>query len=45
LAAPIVGENSIGLRFAWRSFQSVTIDTGRAGDGNRLLPRGHLVSG
>ena len=24
MAAPIVGENSIGIRLAWRSFQAVT---------------------
>jgi hypothetical protein len=24
IAAPIVGENGIGMRFAWRSFQSAT---------------------
>jgi hypothetical protein len=25
MAAPIVGENSIGIRFSWRSFQAATI--------------------
>jgi hypothetical protein len=44
IAAPIVGENSIGIRLAWRSFQAAIRHSASFGTG-RVYPVNAVING